>query len=118
MLLLLLQSLSQGPQQCPALVASLSQQVVACVNQSAGNAQLLPLLLQALLLALTATVNSIAAEPRSVDMHVRVWQHAQDTLQVRCFECQFLQCAAAGFGPLKVCCVTPPVVHSCFWCVV
>lgn len=84
MLLLLLHSLNQGPQQCPALVASLSQQVVACVNQSAGNVQLLPLLLQALLLALTATVSSIAAEPHSVDMHVRVWQHAQDTLQVRC----------------------------------
>lgn len=93
MLLLLLHSLSQGPQQCPALVASLSQQVVACVNQSAGNAQLLPLLLQALLLALTATVSSIAAEPHSVDMHVRVWQHAQDILQVRCLGRPALQCS-------------------------
>lgn len=83
MLILLLQGLSNGPQQCPALVASLSQQVVACVNQSAGDAEALPLLLQALLLALVATVSSIAAEPRGVDMHVRVWQHAQDSLQVR-----------------------------------
>jgi hypothetical protein len=83
MLVLLLQGLTNGPQQCPALVASLSQQVVACVNQSAGNLELLPLLLQALLSALLATVSSIAAEPASVDMHVRVWQHAQDTMQVR-----------------------------------
>jgi hypothetical protein len=83
MLVLLLQGLTNNLQQCPALVASLSQQVVAFVNQTAGNAELLPLLLQALLLALLATVSSIAAEPASVDMHVGVWQHAQDTMQVR-----------------------------------
>lgn len=82
MLILLLQGLSNGPQQCPALVASLCQQVVSCVNQSAGDAEALPLLLQTLLLSLVATVSSIAAEPQGVDVHVRVWQHAQDALQV------------------------------------
>lgn len=82
MLLLLLQALNSGPQQCPELVACMSRQLVACLNQAAGDAELLPVLLQALLLALVATVGSIAVDPGSTDVHVRVWQHAQDLLQV------------------------------------
>jgi hypothetical protein len=82
MLLLLLEGFNSGPQQCPELVAYMSRQVVACLSQGAGDAELLPVLMQALLLALVATVGSIAADPGSTEMHVRVWQHAQDLLQV------------------------------------
>jgi hypothetical protein len=91
MLLLLLQSLCGGLVESPALVAALSQQVVSALNQAVGSSSsssgcadlpLPPTLLQALLLALAATVHSVAAEPSSVEMHARVWQHAQDALQV------------------------------------
>jgi len=83
MLLLLLEGLTRGAVQSPPVIASLAQQVVAHLSTAAAMPELLLVLLQALLLALVATVTSIAAEPRSVDMHVRVWQHAQDHLQVR-----------------------------------
>lgn len=93
MLQLLLQGLTSGVVQCSAMVACLSQQAVAHLAQAAAThqPQLLPAVLQTLLLALVATVNSIAAEPSSVDLHVRVWQHAQDALQVQ--------------GRLPACCI-------------
>jgi hypothetical protein len=87
MLLLLLRGLCGGQGQSSALVAALSQQVVAALNQAVGgssstDAPVPPALLQALLLALAATVHNITAESGSVEMHARVWQHAQDALQV------------------------------------
>jgi hypothetical protein len=76
---------------------------VACLSQVAGDAELLPVLMQALLLALVATVRSIAADPGSTEMHVRVWQHAQDLLQVGRGRGAWHCCIEPGAGACSMC---------------
>jgi hypothetical protein len=83
LLRLLLQGLLSVPDQPAALVAIVSQQVVAWLPHAARQPELCAELLPALLLAMVAAAGSAAADAASVELHMRVWQEARDHLQVK-----------------------------------
>lgn len=82
LLLVMLQGLASAPHQSPALLACLSQQVVAWLPQASRQPELCARLLPSLLLAMVATACSAAAEPSATELHMAVWHHARDWLQV------------------------------------
>jgi hypothetical protein len=83
LLQLMLQGLLSVPGQPAALVAIVSQQVVAWLPHAAQQPELCAELLPALLLAMVAAAGSAAADAASVELHMRVWQEARDYLQVK-----------------------------------
>jgi hypothetical protein len=113
-LLLLLDAFAAAPLQCPPLVACLGQQVVLWLQHASSPGELMPLVLRAALLALTAATCSTAQEPRSTALHMAVWQQAQDIMQV-CVVCAVL-CIGGScwWGRVRVL-LTPVCLLCCRW---